>query len=188
MQEENSRASKAPLRLLERSVFCDRMVFVKAVHHLKHLSPVELEVYDSWFNPIVQMRPQLIPDGFVYLKTNADTCARRIDMRSRSEEATIPSDYLERLQGLHDDWLIDSGNSVVRDQSSTLLPPQSLMLGGMQTHTTNKLLPASMPPIYCLYWSHAVSVQDEAMQSECCAVNGAPSMSLSEWTHIGSRT
>lgn len=148
MQEENSRASKAPLRLLERSVFCDRMVFVKAVHKMKQLTPVELEVYDSWFNPIVQMRPQLIPDGFVYLKTNADTCARRIEMRNRVEEASIPSAYLETLQGLHDDWLIDSGNSVVRDQSSIAIPPESIVLGGMQHQTTNRLLPASMLSIY----------------------------------------
>ena len=156
VQEENSRASKAPLRLLERSVFCDRMVFVKAVHHLKHLSPVELEVYDSWFNPIVQMRPQLIPDGFVYLKTNADTCARRIEMRARKEEAVIPPEYLEQLQGFHDDWLIDSGNSVVRDPSSIQIPPHSLVLGEMQAQTTSKLLPASTPPIYALHRWHAV--------------------------------
>lgn len=147
VQEENSRASKAPLRLLERSVFCDRMVFVKAVHHLKQLTPVELEVYDSWFNPIVQMRPQLIPDGFVYLKTNAETCARRIEMRKRSEEASIPPEYLEKLQGYHDNWLIESGNSVL-EQPSMDIPPKSLVLGGLQTQTTNHLLPASTLPVH----------------------------------------
>ena len=38
----------ADLRLLERSVFSDRMVFVQAVHESKYMSDLELSVYNSW--------------------------------------------------------------------------------------------------------------------------------------------
>ena len=38
----------ADLRLLERSVFSDRMVFVRAVHESKYMSDLELSVYNSW--------------------------------------------------------------------------------------------------------------------------------------------
>ena len=37
-----------PLRLMERSVFSDRMVFVKAVHEAHWMTDMELSVYDAW--------------------------------------------------------------------------------------------------------------------------------------------
>ena len=48
MQERESAAGAAPLRLLERSVFSDRMVFVRAVHEARWMSDMELDIYDSW--------------------------------------------------------------------------------------------------------------------------------------------
>lgn len=47
-QAKDSEDCAAPLRLLERSVFSDRMVFVRAVHEAKWLSEMELSIYDSW--------------------------------------------------------------------------------------------------------------------------------------------
>jgi deoxyadenosine/deoxycytidine kinase len=38
---------------MERSVFSDRMVFVRAVHEAKFMSDMEISIYDSWFDPIV---------------------------------------------------------------------------------------------------------------------------------------
>ena len=48
MKAQKSEGCTAPLRLLERSVFSDRMVFVRAVHEAKWLSEMELGIYDSW--------------------------------------------------------------------------------------------------------------------------------------------
>ena len=48
MKARRSEGCTAPLRLLERSVFSDRMVFVRAVHEAKWLSEMELSIYDSW--------------------------------------------------------------------------------------------------------------------------------------------
>ena len=44
-----SEDSGAALRLLERSVFSDRMVFVRAAHEAKWLSDMELSIYESWY-------------------------------------------------------------------------------------------------------------------------------------------
>lgn len=38
----------ASLRLLEHSIFSDRMVFVRAAHEAKWLSEMELSIYESW--------------------------------------------------------------------------------------------------------------------------------------------
>jgi hypothetical protein len=66
-QEEGSCRGTAPLRLLERSVFSDRMVFVRAVHEARWMDDMELAVYDSWcaHAPVLSMiglglhKPQL---------------------------------------------------------------------------------------------------------------------------------
>eukprot|EP00879_Flechtneria_rotunda_P029784 GHRR01032232.1.p1 GENE.GHRR01032232.1~~GHRR01032232.1.p1 ORF type:complete len:105 (-),score=23.74 GHRR01032232.1:463-777(-) len=62
---------------MERSVFSDRMVFVRAVRESGWMGDVELAVYDSWFNPILETNPQLVPDGFIYLKCDPSTCMQR---------------------------------------------------------------------------------------------------------------
>ena len=50
LQERSTQQGPAPLRVLERSVFSDRMVFVRAVHEKnKWLTDMELELYDSWW-------------------------------------------------------------------------------------------------------------------------------------------
>lgn len=113
------------------------MVFVRAVHALQQLNEVELEIYDSWFNPMLDWQPQLVPDGFVYLKTDAETCARRIEMRQRQEEAGVPMEYLERLNGLHDTWLVDGGKFVDR-------PQHGMVLGHGKAVTPNTLFPAGV--------------------------------------------
>lgn len=114
------------------------MVFVRAVHALKQLNEVELEIYDSWFNPMLDWQPQLVPDGFVYLKTDAETCARRIGKRQRQEEAGVPLEYLERIHGLHDRWLVGGGNVVGQHN-------HGMLLGKPTAITENTLFPASMP-------------------------------------------
>ena len=55
MQEKDSRAQTVgdkPYRLLERSIFCDRMVFVEALHDAKYLTDMELSIYESWYGCI----------------------------------------------------------------------------------------------------------------------------------------
>ena len=48
MQEAESSHCPQPMRLMERSVFCDRMVFVKAMVADKLMSEDELSIYDAW--------------------------------------------------------------------------------------------------------------------------------------------
>lgn len=145
VQEQQTRPQPhtSGLRLIERSVFCDRMVFVKAVHALEQLSDLELKVYDSWFNPCLQRTPELVPDGFVYLRTNAETCERRMRHRNRCEETGVERSYLEKLLGYHDSWLVDGARAL---EGQALAPPGggSLVLGAGH-RTLNRLAPAGAP-------------------------------------------
>ena len=95
------------MRLLERSVFSDRMVFVRAVHEARWMSDMELDIYDSWFDPVVSALPALAPDGFIYLRATPGTCAARMGRRGRGEEGGVSLNYLEGLHEKHDAWLAE---------------------------------------------------------------------------------
>lgn len=105
MQERETQLGARPFRLLERSVFSDRMVFVRAVHEAKWMSDLELNIYDSWFEPVVQASPTLIPDGFIYLRATPNICMNRLKRRHRAEEGGVTLNYLEGLHQKHEDWL-----------------------------------------------------------------------------------
>ncbi|MFS7983619.1 putative deoxycytidine kinase [Helianthus anomalus] len=112
MQEKESSGGIKPLRLMERSVFSDRMVFVRAVHEANWMNEMEISIYDSWFDPVVSSLPGLIPDAFIYLRASPDTCHKRMMLRKRSEEGGVSLEYLRDLHEKHESWLFpsESGN------------------------------------------------------------------------------
>ena len=109
MQEARSRSGGAPLRLMERSVFSDRMVFVRAVSEARWMSDIELDIYDAWYGPVVAALPALVPDGFVYLRAAPATCLRRLQARAREEESSVDEAYLCSLHEKHEEWLHPAG-------------------------------------------------------------------------------
>lgn len=113
MQERESSSGIKPLRLMERSVFSDRMVFVRAVHEANWMNEMEISIYDSWFDPVVSFLPGLIPDAFIYLRASPDTCHKRMSLRMRAEEGGVSLDYLRDLHEKHESWLfpLESGNN-----------------------------------------------------------------------------
>ncbi|XVF30051.1 hypothetical protein REPUB_Repub16aG0024100 [Reevesia pubescens] len=112
MQERESSGGIKPLRLMERSVFSDRMVFVRAVHEANWMNEMEISIYDSWFDPVVSCLPGLIPDAFIYLRASPDTCHKRMMLRKRAEEGGVSLDYLRDLHEKHESWLFpfEGGN------------------------------------------------------------------------------
>lgn len=136
-EQESANAMKAqPYRLLERSIFCDRMVFVESLKDSKIMSEMELSIYNSWFDPVVEMAPTLVPDGFIYLRAQPQTCMSRMQHRSRSEETGVSIDYLQDLHQRHEDWLCNE-----LDKAGLPPPPQAQdleakLMGGQKTRTT----------------------------------------------------
>ncbi|KAL6180345.1 hypothetical protein ACLB2K_047009 [Fragaria x ananassa] len=154
MQERASSGSIKPLRLMERSVFSDRMVFVRAVHEAKWMNEMEISIYDSWFDPVVSSLPGLIPDGFIYLRASPDTCHKRMMKRHRAEEGGVSLEYLRDLHEKHESWLFpfESGNHGVLSVSQvplhmdTCLPPEIrdrvFYLEGNHMHSSIQKVPA----------------------------------------------
>ncbi|KAL0293329.1 UNVERIFIED_CONTAM: Deoxycytidine kinase [Sesamum radiatum] len=154
MQERESSGGIKPLRLMERSVFSDRMVFVRAVHEAKWMNEMEISIYDSWFDPVVSSLPGLIPDGFIYLRASPDTCHKRMMLRKRAEEGGVSLDYLRDLHEKHESWLFpfQSGNHGVlsvsklpKDVDWTLHPnikDRVFYLDGDHMHSSIQRVPA----------------------------------------------
>lgn len=94
-----------PLRLLERSVFSDLQVFVRAGVKQGYLSDFQRDVYLSSVKPIIKSVPSLRPDAFVYLRANPQTCYQRLLQRSRAEETGVGLAYLEQLHQYHEEWM-----------------------------------------------------------------------------------
>ncbi|KAL5192882.1 Deoxycytidine kinase [Glycine soja] len=144
MQERESSAGIKPLRLMERSVFSDRMVFVRAVHEANWMNGMEISIYDSWFDPVVSSLPGLIPDGFIYLRASPDTCHKRMMLRKRTEEGGVSLDYLCDLHEKHESWLFpsQSGNHGV------------LSVNQLPHHIDNSLHPDIRDRVFYLEGGH----------------------------------
>lgn len=55
LQEIDSRDASIPLRIMERSVFSDKMVFVESVHEKGWMSDMELSLFNAWYDPFVKV-------------------------------------------------------------------------------------------------------------------------------------
>ncbi|XP_024962989.1 uncharacterized protein LOC112503152 [Cynara cardunculus var. scolymus] len=145
MQEKESSSGLKPLRLMERSVFSDRMVFVRAVHEANWMNEMEISIYDSWFDPVVSSLPGLIPDAFIYLRASPATCHKRMMLRKRAEEGGVSLEYLRDLHEKHESWLFpfQSGNHGVLSVSN---PPP--------LHMDNSLHPDIKDRVFYLEGNH----------------------------------
>jgi hypothetical protein len=108
-------------RLMERSVFSDRLVFVEALKDNSQLTPMELAVYRNWFEFMMEDKPQLVPDAFIYLRAEATTCFDRMRSRNRNEEGGVSLDYLDLLHSKHEGWFMPRDDDMRKRHGSGLL-------------------------------------------------------------------
>lgn len=91
---------------VERSVFTDKNVFTALNFQNSNIDEIQLKVYEKWFE-VFSDKFNLKSNGYIYLKTTPEICNERIKKRDRSGESSIPFEYLDRLDILHDIWLND---------------------------------------------------------------------------------
>jgi deoxyadenosine/deoxycytidine kinase len=100
--------------LLERSIFCDRYVFAENCYRTGLMAEAEYQLYRGMWDFLVN-NYCVQPDIILYLRTPAKTCMDRISVRGRAEETGIPLEYLEQLEALHDEWLLNHPKAIVLD-------------------------------------------------------------------------
>ncbi|KAM3606792.1 uncharacterized protein V6R79_023334 [Siganus canaliculatus] len=95
----------APVRMMERSIFSAKYIFVENLFKSGKMPEVDYTVLTEWFDWIIT-NISLPVDLIVYLQTSPETCHERLKQRCREEEKVIPLDYLESIHQLYEDWLI----------------------------------------------------------------------------------
>ncbi|XP_029464045.1 thymidine kinase 2, mitochondrial isoform X3 [Rhinatrema bivittatum] len=105
MLKMHTRPSLSPMRMMERSIYSAKYIFVENLFQSGKMPEVDYAVLTEWFDWIIG-NIDISVDLIVYLQTSPETCYRRLKTRCREEEKTIPMEYLEAIHHLHEEWLI----------------------------------------------------------------------------------
>ncbi|MCX7682293.1 MAG: deoxynucleoside kinase [Anaerolineae bacterium] len=113
--------------VLERSIFCDRFVFVENFYRTGLMTPTEYQLYCGLWEFMTSNYLEQ-PDMIIYLRTPSGVCLERIRERGREEERGISLEYLLQLERLHDEWLLAGDD------------PRVLVLDGERRWSTDDVL------------------------------------------------
>uniref|UniRef100_A0A8C5MIA3 Deoxynucleoside kinase domain-containing protein n=1 Tax=Leptobrachium leishanense TaxID=445787 RepID=A0A8C5MIA3_9ANUR len=105
MLDIHTRPSAHPVKMMERSIYSAKYIFVENLYHSGKMPGVDYVVLTEWFEWIVK-NIDLSVDLIVYLKTSPETCHERLKRRCREEEKVIPLEYLNAIHNLYEEWLV----------------------------------------------------------------------------------
>jgi len=94
-----------PMSLMERSVYSCHYCFAKNGQAEGFFTPIEWEVYSRWIDFMLLANCQP-PRGFIYLRTDPETCFQRLRERARVGEEAVTLAYMQQLHDWHEKYLI----------------------------------------------------------------------------------
>ncbi|MEM6782758.1 MAG: deoxynucleoside kinase [Bacteroidota bacterium] len=102
--EHQQSIERAPHSVVQdRSIYEDVEIFARNLHDMGLMATRDYDNYRALFHIMTSyLRP---PDLLVYLRASVPTLVRQIQSRGREFESSIRIDYLERLNGLYEDWI-----------------------------------------------------------------------------------
>lgn len=100
--------NEKPIRIVERSIHSSKHVFIEA----SKMGPIHKKILNDWYE-FVCKRCSIEVNLIVYLKTSPEISLQRIIQRGRLEEKSIDFQYLEVLNRLHDEWLLNNSSTRV---------------------------------------------------------------------------
>jgi deoxyadenosine/deoxycytidine kinase len=94
------------VRILERSVFADKICFAAAQYEVGNINEMEWNAYCLWYKIMMDKFPEVQAyDKIIYLRATPEACIRRIKERSRDAEVDIDIGYLRLLHSKYEKWL-----------------------------------------------------------------------------------
>ncbi len=88
--------------LQDRTIYEDAEIFAKNLSRQRFIDRRDWKTYWELYETIAaSLRP---PDLMIYLRCPVKTLKQRIRLRGRKMEQDIPTAYLNRLNGLYEDW------------------------------------------------------------------------------------
>lgn len=89
--------------ILDRSIYEDAQIFVRALHHMGNLSERDHDAYKRLYEVVLSGLPA--PNLLIYLKAPVKVLMDRIKRRARGMETGINEEYLSLLDSFYEDWL-----------------------------------------------------------------------------------
>jgi deoxyadenosine/deoxycytidine kinase len=87
----------------DRSIYEDAEVFAHNLYVQGNLNERDYETYRALYLTVSDFIPP--PDLVIYLRATAPTLQRRISLRDRDYERKIPTEYLDQLNKLYEQWI-----------------------------------------------------------------------------------
>ena len=89
--------------ILDRTLYEDGEIFARNLYELGNMSERDYKNYKQLYNILINYLPK--PDLMIYLRSDVDFLLQRIKKRSRDFEASIPKEYLLRLNNYYEEWI-----------------------------------------------------------------------------------
>lgn len=89
----------------DRSIYEDAEIFARNLFLQGSLSDRDYKTYHALYMTMAEILHP--PDLVIYLRASVPTLTRRIQIRNRDYEKSIPDDYLEQLNSLYESWIAD---------------------------------------------------------------------------------
>ncbi len=87
----------------DRSIYEDAEIFARNLFLQGKMSARDYETYFALYQTLAGFLTP--PDLVIYLRATVDTLNKRIQIRNRDYEQTIPSEYLAQLNELYESWI-----------------------------------------------------------------------------------
>lgn len=99
---------KDKTQIIERSIYSGLHCFAYNGYLSKFLQPIEWEIFKQWFDFAVRKCES--PRGFIYLQADPKVSYERIKKRNRTEESSVPFNYIDQIHQRHEEFLIHKKN------------------------------------------------------------------------------
>jgi len=87
----------------DRSIYEDAEIFARNLFLQEKMSQRDYETYHTLYQTLADFLTP--PDLVIYLRASVSTLTRRIKIRNRDYEKTIPDEYLAQLNELYESWI-----------------------------------------------------------------------------------
>lgn len=104
--------------IMDRSIYEDAHIFVRALHEMNNLSDRDYHAYFKLYGMVLRQLPK--PSLLIRLVAPVETLVNRIQQRARSIEDTIDPGYLRLLDGYYQQWAAEYAESPVLTVNSLL--------------------------------------------------------------------
>jgi deoxyadenosine/deoxycytidine kinase len=88
--------------LQDRTLYEDAEIFARNLHRQRYIDRRDFQTYWELYTSLREVLAP--PDLMIYLRAPVRTLRQRIRLRGRAMEADIPTPYLQRLNGLYEEW------------------------------------------------------------------------------------